>query len=186
MTMTRSKKRTPISADWLPDEAGREFAQANGVAAPEIARFRDYHLAHGTLMASWPAAWRTWCRNAVRFGNASGKPAAPPLVVAFDAADRYGANAWSGTLREFSLETVDGKVVRTIGGFDVVACARDFCEAAGIEESARPDLSLVESWLRDELDPDVILRVIQESRRPDRPSLRYYDGRVRERARWAA
>jgi len=29
--------------------------------------FRDHHLGKGTLAADWPATWRTWMANALRF-----------------------------------------------------------------------------------------------------------------------
>lgn len=35
----------------------------------ECEQFVDYHLAHGTLMLDWEAAFRTWMRNAVRYRN---------------------------------------------------------------------------------------------------------------------
>jgi len=31
--------------------------------AAQADRFRDYHTSKGSLMADWPAAWRTWWRN---------------------------------------------------------------------------------------------------------------------------
>lgn len=34
-----------------------------GERREEWEHFEDYHRAHGSLMADWPAAWRTWCRN---------------------------------------------------------------------------------------------------------------------------
>ena len=40
--------------------------------------FRDYHLAHGSTMKSWPAAWRTWVRKEraqIRAAPAYGKTA---------------------------------------------------------------------------------------------------------------
>lgn len=33
----------------------------------EAEKFRDYALAHRKTYADWPAAWRTWCRNAERW-----------------------------------------------------------------------------------------------------------------------
>lgn len=32
--------------------------------------FRDHHLGAGTLAADWPATWRTWMRNALKFNKA--------------------------------------------------------------------------------------------------------------------
>jgi hypothetical protein len=34
----------------------------------ELHKFRDHHIAKGTLMANWEAAFRTWLNNAVGFG----------------------------------------------------------------------------------------------------------------------
>lgn len=33
----------------------------------ELDAFKDYHLAHGSLMADWEAAFRTWMRNSTRW-----------------------------------------------------------------------------------------------------------------------
>lgn len=38
-------------------------------------QFRDYHLAHGTTMKSWPAAWRTWVRKERHHAPARASPA---------------------------------------------------------------------------------------------------------------
>ncbi len=35
----------------------------------ESAKFRDHHSAKLTSFADWPAAWRTWSRNAIKFNN---------------------------------------------------------------------------------------------------------------------
>jgi uncharacterized protein YdaU (DUF1376 family) len=40
-------------------ESERPELSAGSVAI----QFRDYHLAHGSTMKSWPAAWRTWVRK---------------------------------------------------------------------------------------------------------------------------
>ncbi len=34
----------------------------------EVDQFKDYHLAKGSLMKDWEAAFRTWIRNAIKFG----------------------------------------------------------------------------------------------------------------------
>lgn len=33
----------------------------------ETAQFRDHHQAKGSTMSDWPAAWRTWMRNAQKW-----------------------------------------------------------------------------------------------------------------------
>lgn len=42
-------------------------------------QFRDYHLAHGTTMKSWPAAWRTWVRKERQHAPARASPAMSAL-----------------------------------------------------------------------------------------------------------
>jgi len=37
--------------------------------------FRDHHFGKGTLAADWPATWRTWMSNALRFNRVA--PGAP-------------------------------------------------------------------------------------------------------------
>lgn len=51
----------------MHDELLRHAPAAN--PAVEFAQFCDHHRAHGTTMLDWPAAWRTWCRNAVKFNR---------------------------------------------------------------------------------------------------------------------
>jgi len=36
---------------------------AHGEITREASKFLAHHQAQGKLMASWPAAWRTWCLN---------------------------------------------------------------------------------------------------------------------------
>lgn len=64
----REAKRSRVPDDWWPDAAGLEFAAQHGVnPTEEVPRMIAHHQAKGNLMASWPAAWRTWCMNQVRF-----------------------------------------------------------------------------------------------------------------------
>lgn len=35
----------------------------------ELDQFKDYHLAKGSLMKNWDAAFRTWIRNAIKFSK---------------------------------------------------------------------------------------------------------------------
>lgn len=50
---------------WL--QKGRaDLAQSLG---DESAKFRDHHSAKLTAFADWPAAWRTWARNAIKFNT---------------------------------------------------------------------------------------------------------------------
>lgn len=68
----------------LPDGFPDGLAQADAVkywgsvGRPDLAakitsimdQFRDHNMKHGNVMADWPAAWRTWYRNAVKFEKA--------------------------------------------------------------------------------------------------------------------
>lgn len=70
-----TRARSGIAEDWRPEDIGAAYAKARGVNIErEIPSFRNHHAAKGSLMADWSAAWRTWCDNAVKFGNATGKP----------------------------------------------------------------------------------------------------------------
>lgn len=74
------KRAASIPENWTPDERDVEHAVSKGFTQPEIMEmanaFRDYHLAKGGRYKDWNACWRTWCRNARRFGGGSktGKP----------------------------------------------------------------------------------------------------------------
>lgn len=70
----RRRQRTPTSpipADWQPDEAGITYAASQGASCDlnAVDAFRNYHKAHGSIMADWKAAWRTWCGNARQYGR---------------------------------------------------------------------------------------------------------------------
>lgn len=64
---------------WPPDfvltPERESFARAGGIATPDLewGHFRDYHQARGTVFSNWDAAWRTWCRNAVKFAARRGR-----------------------------------------------------------------------------------------------------------------
>lgn len=65
------KPLTGVSAEtvrsWPPARVERELAQ-----------FRDHHIARGSAMKDWDAAWRTWIGNADRFA-----PRASPMNNGF-------------------------------------------------------------------------------------------------------
>ena len=64
----------PTDADLAWCDTERPELSAGTVAVA----FRDYHLAHGSTMKSWPAAWRTWVRKErapIRVAPAYGKTA---------------------------------------------------------------------------------------------------------------
>lgn len=64
-------------ADWKPDPfaegseaAGIVSTWADTEVARQLERFIDHHRAKGSRFVDWQAAWGTWVRNSVRFGNA--------------------------------------------------------------------------------------------------------------------
>jgi hypothetical protein len=183
----QTARRTRIAEDWQPGADGRAFAEGLGIDVErEAPGFLDYHLAHGSLMLSWAAAWRSWCRRAVEYGHATGQRNLPLLsvVAAVDPADLYGATAWAasvaGTMPDRSAE---GALVPHLAGYDAAGVARDCCAAAGLAPEWRGDLSIVASWLLDGVDPDEFVAVIRRASRPARPitSMRYYDRAVMDR-----
>lgn len=175
-------RRTRITDTWEPSEADREFAANLGVDPDKQAPFfRDHHISHGNLMASWPAAWRTWCRKEVSFGRASGKPALP-----YDASDSYGAEGWARQLPDAKEERVNGdRVARYVAGWDVVGVARDLCQAAGLSAIHwRGDLSPIAEWLRAGVEPDSMLAVVRNSKGPREPgNWRWYQNAMMSQPR---
>ena len=67
----RQPPKSRIDPGWFPDEAGFEYAVSEGIERmtvyDEVEKFKDHHASKGSLMADWPAAWRTWARNSVQY-----------------------------------------------------------------------------------------------------------------------
>lgn len=64
------KKAQQLPSDWEPsekfaDECNQKFPTL--VIANEVEAFIDYHTANGSKFKDFNAAFRTWCRNAVKF-----------------------------------------------------------------------------------------------------------------------
>lgn len=71
----KPKRATQLPDDFTPNETGVQYAQTRQVAlTPELEAFRNWHVAKGTTMKDWQAAWRTWCDKAVEFGRAGQAP----------------------------------------------------------------------------------------------------------------
>lgn len=69
----RSKRRTTLPDDWKPTaEHVKRATESSIVLTREVARFRAYHEARGSLMANWNAAFTTWLLNAVEFARPPG------------------------------------------------------------------------------------------------------------------
>lgn len=57
-----------ISEDFVFNERAEAMAQGYGLNPhKELAAFRDYHTANGTISKDWQASFRMWLRNAVKF-----------------------------------------------------------------------------------------------------------------------
>jgi len=65
------KRRSTVPENFEVTARIIELAKQNGWPNPheQLDAFKDYHLAHGTLMADWEAAFRTWLRNSLKFGK---------------------------------------------------------------------------------------------------------------------
>ena len=74
------KRAKKLPEDFAPSEWHTDYAQKNNLPLDEaFAQFCDYHKAHGSTMKDWPAALRTWLRNAVSYRKTS-----PPKTAYFD------------------------------------------------------------------------------------------------------
>ena len=71
--------KRPIPPDFQVSERMVELAREHGWPDPhkELDNFRDYHLAHGTKMVDWEAAFRLWLRNCVKFAADKGRRVVP-------------------------------------------------------------------------------------------------------------
>lgn len=59
------RRRQQLPSDFSPDDTGLNAARQRGVSVPEeLEKFRNYHLAKGSVMLDWQAAWRTWVGRA--------------------------------------------------------------------------------------------------------------------------
>lgn len=76
-----TKARTSMDPDLKPTMDDARVAREHGMSGPEMARewpqWKNHHIAKGSLMASWPASWGTWCSNFEKFKNARGSPRQP-------------------------------------------------------------------------------------------------------------
>lgn len=76
---TKAARRSKLELTELP-EAWLTWAAEKHQwldARAEFERFRNHHASKGSLMADWPAAWRTWCGRA---GEFAGRGVAPDSI----------------------------------------------------------------------------------------------------------
>lgn len=73
----RVKTRTKFPTDFTLDATGYAVAERAGIRGQQaralFERFKDFHTAKGNLMADWPAAWRTWVSNEIKWNNRPGR-----------------------------------------------------------------------------------------------------------------
>ncbi len=70
-----ANRKSRLPEDFFPNEDSvKSFHETGMNLIVELANFKNYHLAKGSVMADWQAAWRTWAANAVKFakGKSSG------------------------------------------------------------------------------------------------------------------
>jgi hypothetical protein len=72
----RAGARTTLTSDFALLAEQKAYALAQGFEEAKILtmfeQFCDHHRARGNAMADWGAAWRTWCRNEIRFNGTDG------------------------------------------------------------------------------------------------------------------
>lgn len=62
-----------LPADFAPNDTHARLAHDSSVdLTVELAQFKDYHTAKGTVMKDWDAALRTWLRNSAKWRKPSG------------------------------------------------------------------------------------------------------------------
>jgi hypothetical protein len=68
--MKQTARRTLIPEDFEVSDSIMDMVAERGWPDPraELHKFKDHHIAQGTLMANWEAAFRTWLNKAVGFG----------------------------------------------------------------------------------------------------------------------
>lgn len=65
---SKQKRRCRLPDGWVPSPRNMQDAAEKGFterdAENEADKFRDYHIAKGTIYADWDAGWRTWIGRA--------------------------------------------------------------------------------------------------------------------------
>lgn len=68
-----SARATVLPIGFQPDETAKQIAKDFGLDIfGEQAAFEDHHAAKGSTFKDWQAAFRTWLRNANKFGQRAG------------------------------------------------------------------------------------------------------------------
>lgn len=95
----KPKRATQRPGDFRPDQAHVTLAAELGVdLRAEWQQFCDHHDAKGSTYKDWPAALRTWIRNAAKFGRSRPSSAGTPRQQAD--ADMFARMAARAAARE--------------------------------------------------------------------------------------
>lgn len=90
-------RATTLPADFQPDGTAEQIARDFGLDLfAELTAFSDFHAAKGTTFKDWQAAFRTWLRNANKFGQRATAARAAPVnkQVALEERNRAVGDAW--------------------------------------------------------------------------------------------
>jgi hypothetical protein len=71
-TVKQKKQRRQLPTDFTLTDELIAYARShglNGNIESVFEHFCDHHRARGNTMLDWPAAWRTWVRNEIKFGK---------------------------------------------------------------------------------------------------------------------
>lgn len=74
-TIGGAKRATQRPADWKPNQKHHDMAaQLELHLDRELEQFTDYHDAKGSAFKDWDASFRTWLRNAAKWGKSRRNP----------------------------------------------------------------------------------------------------------------
>ncbi len=73
--LKKSPRSTQLPEGFSLSDPMKTYASESGLNPnAEFEAFRDFHLAKGSVFKNWEAAFRTWCRNAIKFKGRSSSP----------------------------------------------------------------------------------------------------------------
>ena len=72
----KRKNKAPFPDNFVISETLALWCEQQHISdtAPHLEAFRDYHIAKGSRFIDWDAAFRTWIRNASKFGSNANRP----------------------------------------------------------------------------------------------------------------
>ena len=104
-------RRRQVPEDWLPSDAGREFARdrarwSEARIEREIEHFRAHHRQKGNVFADVDAGWRTWILNGVKYAEQRSNGVPPQIDDAPSASD--DTEQWRARLRVYTDPALGG------------------------------------------------------------------------------